>query len=298
MPSSAAIPVLINREGGSAAAAGTALRETLADAFRAAGLTADIQLLEAGALDDAVRASADRALVIVGGGDGTIGVAAGALLGTDTALGILPLGTRNHLARQLGIPADIPGAVQTIANGKERAIDVATVNGFVFVNNASVGFYPSMVRSRDEKRRHGLPTWLANIFAGQAILRRLKHHRLRVEIDGAPQTLRTPLLFVGNNVYSLEGGHVGQRRALDGGVLSLFAVATGTRLATLWFGLRTMVGGADLDRDFAVAKSGRRITVAAHASRIHVALDGEVRRLETPLRFEIKPRMLHVIAPG
>ncbi|HWI86470.1 MAG TPA: diacylglycerol kinase family protein [Sphingomonas sp.] len=293
------IPVIINREGGTAAAGGDALTGAIEDEFRDAGLIAHVQLLKAEDIVAAVEAQAHASLVVVGGGDGTLAAAAGALLGGHAALGILPLGTRNHLALQLGIPRDIPGAVRLLAEGHQRPIDVAQVNGVTFVNNASIGFYPLLVRSREEEqRRHGLPKWLANLKAARTALRRLRHHRLHVRIDGVDRTILTPLLFVGNNVYSLEGGHIGERHALDEGKLSLFAVASGSRLSALWFALRAVAGRSDLEQDFAAAEICERLTVSTHAPAIHIALDGEVRQLATPLRFQIRPQCLRVVAPA
>jgi len=291
------LPVLINRQGGSAAAAGARIKADVEAAFRDAGLSAKVELVDG----SAIRAALERLhapMIVVGGGDGTLGAAASALIGgRRTALGILPLGTHNHFARQLGIPADLTGAVRVLAEGKRRRVDVGAVNGHIFLNNASIGFYPSLVRSREhEQHRHGLPKWVANMPAAWAALRRLRHHRLRVEIGGAEQWVRTPLLFVGNNLYSLDGGRIGEREALDRGELSLFSVEGRTRLGTLWFGLRLLAGRADLQSDFAVARTCRALTVRAHSPQIHVALDGEVHRLESSLHFEIRPGVLEVIA--
>ena len=109
----ARIPVLINRSGG-AASQDPKIGETVATALRDAGLEVDVELIDGGACSVRCAAIAERGdeLVIVGGGDGTISAAASALVGTDTTLGILPLGTLNHFARDLGIPADVGEAVE------------------------------------------------------------------------------------------------------------------------------------------------------------------------------------------
>ena len=271
----------------------------MAAAFDDVGLAAEIKLLRGAEIADATEALQAHDLVVVGGGDGTLGAAARVLLDRPgSALGILPLGTHNHFARQLNIPQDLAGAASVLAQGVRRQVDVGGVDGRIFLNNASIGFYPSLVRSRDqEQQRHAIPKWLANIPATWAALRRLRHHRLRVEIDGDPQTVVTPLLFVGNNRYALDGGRIGERAALDEGELSIFAVESRTRLGALGFALRLIAGLADLDRDFALARAGRTLTVQAHAGEISVALDGEVHRLKSPLDFHIQPRALEVIAP-
>jgi diacylglycerol kinase family enzyme len=296
---SAPIPVLINRNGGTAAAAGARLKKDVAAAFRDAGLDVAIRLLDGARIAKAAEKLKGHNMIVVGGGDGTLGAAAEVLAGSDTALGILPLGTHNHFARQIGIPQDLPGAARVLAKGRRKAVDLGAVDGHVFLNNASIGFYPSLVRTREQaQQRHGLPKWLANLPASWTALRRLRHHRLRVKVDGVEQEVRTPLLFIGNNVYALKGGQVGERVALDQGKLSLYAVEGRTRLGALWFGLRVLGGLADLQRDFAVVATCRKLTVGAHAHYIHIALDGEVHRLESPLNFEIRRRALRVVMPS
>jgi len=294
----APIPVLINRSGGTAAAAGDRLKQDVAAAFDTVGLDVDISLLDGSGIASAAKRLKDRPLVVVGGGDGTLRAAAGILAGSDAALGILPLGTHNHFARQIGIPQDLAAAAAIFAEGHRKRVDLGAVNGHAFLNNASIGFYPSLVRTREHAQlRHGLPKWLANLPASWAALRRLRHHRLTVAAEGVAQEVRTPLLFVGNNVYTLEGGQVGARRALDEACLSIYAVEGRSRLGALWFGLKVLAGRADLQRDFAIAETCPRLTVRAHSGHIHVALDGEVERLESPLRFEIRPGALQIVAP-
>ena len=290
------IPVVLNADGGSIAGKDSA--DEIVKAFRSLGKHADVHLLPADKMLAAIRAMAGAPLLVVGGGDGTLGSAAMSLAEKGSTLGILPLGTRNHLARQLGIPLNIADAVRIIVDGNPRRIDLGAVNGHGFVNNASIGFYPLMVRWRDEeRRRHGLPKWVANIVAGGGVLRRLRHHNLHLEIDGAERTIRTPLLFVGNNSYSLEAGHIGEREGLNDGQLSIFAVTTRTRAGSVLFALRTMIGRADPESDFAVCETGRELKVEAHAGHVNVALDGEVQRLQSPLRFSIMPSALTVMAP-
>lgn len=249
-------------------------------------------------IEGRVKAAAKAGAVVVGGGDGTLGSAAAIVARTGATLGILPLGTRNHLARQLGIPMDLPGAAKVIADGLKRKIDLSSVNDHVFVNNASIGMYPAMVRMRDDlQKSHGLPKWIANIPAGWQTLGNLRHHRLRLTMDGAAKPIRTPLLFVGNNVYSLDIGKVGQRDALDDGKLSVFAVSPNSRAGLIGFGLRALIGRSDSERDFAALGVCQTLELASHSKTIEVAVDGEIMRLRTPLKFAVKPNALEVFAP-
>lgn len=288
------IPVLVNAGGGTARGLGERCAGEVEAAFAAAGLDADVRMLPGEAICRAAAELADRELVVVGGGDGTLGGAAGELAKRGAALGILPLGTRNHLARDLGVPLDLGEAAKLIAARPIRRIDLARVNGHAFVNNASVGAYPELVAERD---RRDAPKWLATLPATLAVLKRLRHHRLRLEMDGTGQPIATPLLFVGNNRYALDAGRVGTRAALDDGVLSVLAVAAKRRRELIGFVVRTLLGRADPERDFAAIGDAPALTVTGHARTIAIALDGELERLTLPLRFVLEPRALAVVAP-
>lgn len=123
------MPVLANAAGGTAARLGDRLRGEVEAAFAGVGVAIALELVDGGAIASRAAAVSGEPLVVVGGGDGTLGAAASALAGTGSALGILPLGTRNHLARELGIPADLTGAARVIARGETRRIDLGRING-------------------------------------------------------------------------------------------------------------------------------------------------------------------------
>lgn len=294
-----AVPVLINAGGGTAASKGKKLETEVRDAFAAAGVAIDLHLINGCDMQDAVKKRAHLPLVVVGGGDGTIGCAAGEVLNGKAALGILALGTRNHLARELGVPLDLPGAAKLIAAGTRRKIDVARVNGHLFINNASIGLYPEMVRLRDEEQEQlNLPKWLAAIPASWGTLKRLRHHRLRLRSPGGFSDVVTPMLFVGNNHYELKAGQVGKRSALDDGKLSVFAIAERSRAALIGFALRTLIGRADRRQDFAAIGDVAALTVTGRSRKVDVALDGEVVQLPLPLDFTIEAFALTVLAPA
>src|SRR3974377_740455 len=109
-------------------------------------------------------------LIVAGGGDGTVNAVAGNLVDTAIALGVLPMGTLNHFAKDLGIPLHLDAAVRNLFTGELIEVDVGDVNGRVFVNNSGVGFYPHFVRQREEQEKHGHIKWVAFILALGAIL--------------------------------------------------------------------------------------------------------------------------------
>src|SRR5947199_4941977 len=134
----ARVTVLINR-GGGAASADADIGDKVADALRTAGVDAAVELIDGGQCEVRSRAVAERGdeLLVVGGGDGTISAAASALVGSGTLLGIIPLGTLNHFARDLGIPTDLRAAAALIARRGERRVDLGEMNGRMFINNSA-----------------------------------------------------------------------------------------------------------------------------------------------------------------
>lgn len=288
------VPVIVNAQGGTAAREGEGLRDKLMAAFAATGLTIDLRLVKGSEVSGEVENCRGADIVVVGGGDGTQNGAAAVLAGSGTALGVLPLGTLNHLARDLGIPSDLEAAAKVIADGHRRRIDLGRVGNRVFVNNASIGFYPEMVEAREAR---SAPKWLAAIPAALATLRRLPHHRLRLRLSGEDRRVVTPMLFVGNGRYSLALGSLGQREDLADGKLSIYAVGRRSRLKLIGLALRTIAGRADRKRDFAALGTSAELTVSGPAHPLAVALDGEVVELPMPLEFRCDPQALTVIAP-
>jgi diacylglycerol kinase family enzyme len=264
------------------------------------GIEVDLRLADrddiAHICEEAARAPSGD-MVIVAGGDGTLGTAAAALAGTGRALGVLPLGTRNHFARDAGIPFDLEQAVAVIAAGHRRQVDLAEVNGRVFVNNSAVGLYPEMVRFRDEAQtRTGRSKRLAMLIASLRALRSFRRKRLWISAPGLETPLRTPLLFVGNNRYQVNVLALGRREALDDGELCLYAIRARNRAHLIWAGIRGLFGRLDQQRDFLTAFVPE-LEISANRAALTLSLDGETLTLATPLRYRIRPRALTLIAP-
>jgi len=286
------VAVIVNKSGGTASALGDKLEETVRQAF--AGQAIALHLVEGKDIADTVRKCANADVVAIGGGDGTQGSAAAILAESDARQLVLPLGTRNHLAKQLGMPEKLEDAAKAAATGNEEAIDLAKAGDRVFVNNASIGIYTRLVRERD--KRWG-PKWLGTIPATWTVLRTLRARPLLLVVDGEKRRVVTPLLFIGNNRYSLDAGSVGQRESLSDGVLSLFAVEHKSAAALLAFAVRALFGRADPERDFCELAAAKEIVVEG-AGPIEVAFDGEVERMQLPLTFAIMPGALKVLVPA
>ena len=289
--------ILINQSSGSA---GADARERVGAALGRAGIAGEVEMVRGGELEARAKAAvaAGVKLVVAAGGDGTASAVAGALAGTDTALGLLPLGTLNHLARDLGISFDLDEAAAVIAAGHQRIIDVARLNERVFVNNSAIGLYPLFVADRDGQQRLGRSKRLSMFVAGLRTLARFHHHRLTLTIDGRrSETIDTPLLFVGNNDYRLDLGAAGRRDSLDGARLCVILLRQMGRAAFLAALMRALAGRSR-PGDMVKLDDVQRLDVASRRSSLTVSSDGETRRLVPPLAFRIDPGALRVVAPA
>jgi YegS/Rv2252/BmrU family lipid kinase len=294
----ARITVLLNR-GGGAVMADPRIADRVAEAFATAGLDAEVELVSGGECAVRFRAIAERGdeLLVVGGGDGTVNAAASALVGTETLLGIVPLGTLNHFARDLDIPTSIDEAVQLVAKRPERRVDVAEMNGQLFINNSAIGLYPLMVIDRDLQRvRLGRSKRLAMIVASLRTLARFKHQRLTLTINDQLARIDTPLLFVGNNEYRTDIAAAGRRESLRDGVLSVYVMRKKTRRGLIAATIRALLNRSRPD-DMVRIEGVERLRVSSGKRQLAVSLDGEVVRVEPPLDYRIRKKALRVIAP-
>ena len=292
------VSVLINR-GGGAAAADAKIVDKAAAALAASGVDVDVELVAGNECEVRCKAIAERGdeLLIVGGGDGTIGAAASALVGTRTTLGVLPLGTLNHFARDLGIPTDLEQAAQLIASRSEQLVDVAEMNGRVFINNSAIGLYPLMVVDRDlQRKRLGRSKRLAMIVASLRTLARFNHQRLTLTINDEQERVDTPLLFVGNNDYRIDLGAPGRRESLNDGQLCVMVMRKKTRRGLIAASIRALFDRTRPD-DMERIDGVERLRVASHRSHLTVSVDGEVVRARPPLDYKIRRKALSIIAP-
>jgi diacylglycerol kinase family enzyme len=298
------VQAVINRQSGGAGIPHPERSlEAIAAALAGAGIDAAVEAVDSSDIDAAIARAVARVqdgaadAVVVGGGDGTVRSAAAAIAGSGIPLGILPLGTLNHFARDCGIPLELDAAALTIAERRIRLVDVGDMNGMTFVNNSSIGIYPRVVLNRELlQRTHGLKKWPAMAIAVWRVLRAVSHRRLRVHVAERSGAVRTPLLFVGNNEYGTQVFDLGRRLRLDGGELWLYFVRPVGVLGLVQLAVRMAFGLLNPARDLIVFKGGRA-TIAMRARRTLVALDGEVVQSDTPLRYAIRPKALAIIAP-
>ena len=278
-----------------------ALRGRLAEIFTQHNIKCDIHLIGPGDGITKIAQSAARDgnfAVVAGGGDGTVSAVASALLNTESALGVLPVGTLNHFAKDLGIPLDAEKAAETIATGGIRQVDVGEVNGKIFVNNSSLGLYPSMVRGRDHEQRLGRSKWMAFLWAVFAVVRRYPLLGVRLSSgDGRQITRRTPVVFIGNNQYEIKGFEIGTRVSLDRGELAVYVAHHNGRAALIRMGIEAVLGWLRRGTDFDFM-SAKELQIETARRKIQVSTDGEVSTFIPPLIYRIHPLALRVIVPA
>jgi diacylglycerol kinase family enzyme len=289
---------ILNSESG--AHPGPELRERLSRIFAENGTQARILLARSGAEipEMARRAVKENSQIIVaGGGDGTVHGVANELMGTSITLGVLPLGTLNHFAKDLHIPQDLEGAARNLVTGHAILVDVGEVNGRIFVNNSSLGIYPRIVRQREEEqKKKGRRKWVALLRASISVLRHYSLVRVRLRVNGKELARKTPMVFIGNNRYQMEGLNLGRRTRLDAGELCL-CVANRTRRFDLFrLAFLALFGRLHEACDFEVL-STRQLSIETRKKRTSVSTDGEVTRMNTPLNYVIRPGALRVIVP-
>ena len=276
-----------------------AQRTSIEDAFAAHDVEVAVAMVAgedlAQATTDAVARGAD--VVVVAGGDGTMGTVADAVAEADAVLGVLPLGTFNHFARDLQIPDDLTEAARVVLEGETATIDLAEVNGRTFVNNSTIGLYPVMVDLRDEIRSsRGWGKVRAVPVASWGVLRRFPTRRLHIEAGEQSWSLRTPFVFVGNNTFEVGPSGIGARTDLTTGELCCFVSTTSSRLGFLRMALHAVTRGSARTPTLDTV-CAEEVEVRLHGHRVLVALDGEITTLRAPLRFRSRPAALKVRVP-
>jgi diacylglycerol kinase family enzyme len=244
--------------------------EELRDEALARGI--DAYVLEEGEDIAELAGQADVEVLGAAGGDGTVASVAAVAIERDLPFVVVPYGTRNHFARDLGLDRDDPLAALAGFEGEERRVDVGRAGQRRFLNNVSLGIYAALVHRREHHRRRREA--LAGLRALWLSLR--KRPRIWATLDGEPVKAR--IVLVASNAYELSLFSIGERERLDEGRLYLYA-------AKGW-----LPGSWD-------ERSGERFTIDAPAGKLEAALDGEPEELETPLELSIEPGALRVLVP-
>jgi diacylglycerol kinase family enzyme len=292
--------VLLNENSGTAHALGVT-KESLGELFAANGLDAHIDADSARPMNERIAdaLSGDADIIVAAGGDGTITALAGALIGSEKDLAILPLGTFNAVAKDLHLPLDLPSAVAALGRGTSQRIDAAEVNGRVFLQKVVIGLIPGLAAGREHLR--GRETAFAKIGFLRYFFRRLaRAKRMAVVIDpsnGPRRIERVQAMAVACNAYDEGVGKFFARQSLDRGTLTLYVLKHFTardfiRLVT------GMFIGRWRDDEALSMESVKEVTIDTRKNLVKVMFDGEVETFQTPLKFTIRPKALSVIVPA
>ena len=294
------IHAILNRNAGTIIGAGAEVFEQkLAETFKSAGHEITVETVEpkeiGGRFRDAAKRDYDA--LIIGGGDGSVNAAAAELLGHRSALGILPLGTMNRLARDLGLSADVDAALRLLAEAEPHKIDVGEVNGHIFLCNSFIGLPPLVTERRAKLRGRPLGERLRGYAAlPMEIARGARRLAIVIDDEEAAKAHRALTVVVSNNAYSEGANLFLKRRALDEARLGLYISKHRTVPRTIWLLLRASLGFWKGDPDLE-ARELEKVTIHSKNRRLRVANDGELLTLETPLQYRIRPKALTVLMP-
>jgi diacylglycerol kinase family enzyme len=288
---------LLNQAGGSA---------TLEDLLRAETESLEVIAPDAGTLPErvalAIATGAD--CIVIAGGDGSIACAAAAVAGTQQALGLVPSGTMNLLARDLGLdPANTAAAARILSTGVPRAIDAGCVTGadgetHLFLCASMLGTPARLTRHREAGRRQGggMRAWAGFGRAATRALLANRSLRLVLRVNGQVLSRKTPSLTITVNPLADNSGHLFGRTILDAGTLALYIVPRAGILRQAWLLLRTAITGTLHVPEIEMIET-TEIEIAASGAAIRLLIDGEMRLLQPPLRYTVRPGAVRVIAP-
>ena len=278
-------------------ASGVKLPPELEPAARDAGL--EVVRLTAGVDCTAMirsRMNEGRRLFVAAGGDGTVNHVIQALVNTDAVLGVIPVGSYNHFAKDLGIPADWREALEVVVGGATKQIDAARANARFFVNNISMGLYPELVAKR-ESRGRDYPRWKARLFAALSTLRKFPHVAVTLESEHHQEVVRTHVLMVSNNPYDLSRiGIDAPRGGLEEGRLSVYWLPHVPRLKLMSFIAHYLAGRVSRAPGFRSFRTAR-LKMQSPKRHLRIGIDGEVAVMEVPLVVTIVPQSLLVKVP-
>jgi diacylglycerol kinase family enzyme len=247
------------------------------------------------AIDSAIAGAAP--VLVAAGGDGTIAAVAEAAVRHGRALGIVPTGTFNFVARSLGIPPEIDAAVNLLVTSPAHPMPVAEVNGRLFLNNASLGLYPAILREREDVyRRWGRSRLAAHWSLLKTVFGAVRPLHLRVTVDGKVLRARSPLIFIARSAYQLDSYGLEGADAVRAGRFAVFLAPDVSNLRLFLLALRLAIGGLKAGRDIELV-TGEDIVVETDRRRLFVARDGERTPLASPLHFRIRHDSLRVVAP-
>jgi diacylglycerol kinase family enzyme len=295
------IHVIVNKRAGTVLdwETGT-LGEQILAAFQAQSHEVTLQLVDPDEMSPAIGCALAQGCeaLVVGGGDGSVRAAANAMIGSEVSLGILPLGTLNRLARDLKIPFDVQAAAAALANGQVTAIDVADVNGRIFLCNSTFGIPAIFSQQRQLLRgKPAVERFRGYFQALKDMLQSRRHMEVDIDHGQARMKLRVLSMVISNNPYIEKPSLMMEKDGLHHGVLAAYISQHPSGWGMMRAVIRGMLGRFKSDPGIAHFEA-RRINVTARRSRVRLSNDGELEIVDMPLRYSIRPDALKVLVPA
>lgn len=233
---------------------------------------------------------------LIGGGDGTVRTAAQILVNSPLPLVILPLGTFNVLAKALNYPNDIDELFNIIKNKKTKQIDVAAVNGIVFMNHAWLGFYYYIMKMREKhKNMLGKSRLLKALFNAFWMFKRLPIYEFKIKVENEIKFYRTCLIFISNNESSGQFFNFGERPMLATGLLYVSILKCYTRWQ-LFVCMLSILFTPFKNSRYIKVFTVDELVISSVNKQVNIVLDGELIQLENPLNLINHKNKLNVIA--
>ncbi len=234
--------------------------------------------------------------IVAAGGDGTVNAVASAIIksGAHVNLGIVPLGTFNHFAKDAGIPLDLHASLDAAITGKNvLTVDAASCNDQVFLNNSSIGLYAKIIHIKERHVRKGIPKWVAHTIACLQVALNVPKILVSLDVDGGKTTLNTSLVFVGNNAYDPDAS-LGERSSLTEGMLSVWVAHKTSLLGFVELIFHAFRGKLAEHKDFDTYKTREMTVETGRQKPISVALNGEATKMTPPLVYKILPKAINI----
>jgi diacylglycerol kinase family enzyme len=275
--------------------------DRIAARLRDRGVDADVRAVPG----DELVATAQRAAkdgefdaIVAGGGDGTLNAVANAVFDSPVAYGVLPLGTHNHFAKDLGMPLELEPAIDALAGGAVEDLAVAEVNGQIFLNFSALGFHPELVRHRDAQRKAlGRGKWLAMFVAFFKVFARFRVLRVELRTRERRIVRYSPSVIVCNNPHQMKVFGVEDASVPERGLLNVYVATARNRTGLVLLFLRALVGRLDQAYTFEVLVLPE-VTIETRQTWARVSIDGEVTDMRPPLRYRVRETGLRVIKPA
>ncbi|QIF04802.1 diacylglycerol kinase family protein [Roseimicrobium sp. ORNL1] len=293
--------VVLNRESGAVSSLGPeTLVEDLKAEFLKNGITATVHLVKGSELEATLKQARDddSDAVVVGGGDGTVAAAAALLAGGDKPLGVLPFGTFNIVARDLNIPLDWQEAVAALATASPTRMDLMEVNGGLYCCVCVLGFFPALKMAQPEHHGNWVVRTLQTCWLGLRSMATFPPLDLKLMLDGKEIHRRTRFALLANNDYEEMFGLIPKRKSINGGYFTIYVSNHRTNIGMTRALISWILGRFKQDKELTIFHTDELDIVVRRKGVIPVMVDGEVKKLTSPLKIRTRPQELCVLAPA